>query len=157
MATTTGTNVRFEKVIEKLMDGTIDIDNHTFGVLLLKSSATIDSVNDEFVTDVIGVAGADEVDSGGYARQNLSNVQWIGTGSGGQMKFDADNPVWTATGTSITSHYWVLYDNDAAFTDDTDKPVLAYGYLDQTPLDVVTAVGNTLTLNVNASGFFTVG
>lgn len=154
MATTTGTNNLYDRVKEKLLDGTIDLDDHTFAVMLLTNAYTPDQANDEFVADISG----SETSGGGYARQNLTSVSWIPSGGANrQMKFDAANPQWAASGGSITARYWALFDNDAGFGSDAVRPLLAYGLLDDSVQDVVTTDGNTLTLNVNANGFFTVG
>lgn len=152
MATTTGTNVLYDKVKKKLLDGTIDLDDDTFQVMLLTNAYTPDQAAHEHVDDVV----ANEVSGGGYTRQTLAAVQWVVSGgANGQMKFDSANPQWAATGTSITARYWALFKDDAG--GDTTSPLIAYGLLDDTPADVVTTDGNTLTLNVNANGYFTVG
>lgn len=149
MATTTGTNTLYDKVKEYLMDGTIDLDDHTFIVLLTTNVYVPDKANHSVLADITG-----EVSGSGYARQTLTGVQWvISGGANGEMKFDADNPQWSAVGGSITARYWVLYDD----TPTTPlKPLIAYGLLDDTNQDVITTDGNTLTLNINANGFFTV-
>jgi len=150
MATTTGTNNLYDLVKEKLMDGTIDLDNDTFQVLLTTSAYTPNQATHDFVDDI-----TNEVTGNGYARQTLTSVQWVTSGgANGQMKFDAANPVWTASGGSIVARYWVLFKNTGS---DATSPLMAYGLLDDTPADVTTTDGNTLTLNVNANGFFTVG
>lgn len=150
MATTTGTNNLYHHVKEYLMDGTIDLDTDTFQVLLASASYTPDAALHNFVDDV-----TNEVSGNGYARQTLSNVQWTTSGGANrQMKFDADNPVWTAAGGAINANWWVLFKNTGS---DATSPLIAYGLLDDTPAPVITTDGNTLTLNVNANGFFTVG
>lgn len=152
MATTTGTNNLYDKVKEKLMDGTIDLDTDTFQVMLLTNAYTPNQATDEFVSTIV----ANEVTGGGYVRQTLTAVQWIVSGgANGQMKFDSANPQWAASGGSIVARYWVLFKDDAG--GDASSPLLAYGLLDDTPADVTTTDGNTLTLNVNANGYFTVG
>lgn len=154
MATTTGTNNLYDKVKEKLLDGTIDLDDHAFQVMLLTNAYTPNQSTHEFVADIV----ANEVSGGGYTRQTLTAVTWVlSGGANGQMKFDSANPAWNATGASITARYWALFDNDVGFASDATRPLLAYGLLDDTPADVVTTDGNTLTLNVNVNGYFTVG
>lgn len=153
MATTTGTNNLYDKVKEKLLDGTIDLDDDTFQVMLLTNAYTPNQATHEFVSDIV----AQEVGGGtGYVRQTLTTVQWVVSGgANGQMKFDADNPQWAAAGGNIVARYWALFKDDVG--GDTTSPLLAYGLLDDTPADVTTTDGNTLTLNVNVNGFFTVG
>lgn len=57
------------------------------------------------------------------------------------------DPVWTASGGSITARFAVLYE--------VAGNVLCYALLDATPADVTATDGNTLTVAKNASGIFT--
>lgn len=59
----------------------------------------------------------------------------------------ATDPVWTASGGSITARYAVIYE--------VGGNVLCYALLDATPADVTATSGNTLTVAANASGVFT--
>jgi hypothetical protein len=72
------------------------------------------------------------------------------TASTGTLTFTGANPTWTATGGSIVARYAVLYSDTA-----TNKDLICYCILDATPTDVTTTSGNTLTINMNASGIFT--
>lgn len=57
------------------------------------------------------------------------------------------NATWTASGGSITARYAVIYE--------VGGNVLAYCLLDSTPADVTATDGNTLTVQIHASGVFT--
>ena len=57
------------------------------------------------------------------------------------------NPVWTASGGSITARFAVIYE--------VAGNVLCYALLDSGPADVTATDGNTLTVQANASGVFT--
>lgn len=152
MATTTGTCTVFDSVKNWLGDNSIDLSTNAFGVLLLNSTLEPNRATDTMVSDV----SANEISGNGYARQILTNVSWTTSGgANGQMMLDADDPVWTASGGSIVCRWWVLYDNTPGT--DATRNLIAYGLLDDTPADVTTTDGNTLTLNVNSLGFFTVG
>jgi hypothetical protein len=70
--------------------------------------------------------------------------------STGTVTFDVADPSWTATGGNIVARFAVLY-NDSA----TNKDLIAYCILDSTPADVTCTTGNTLTININAAGVFT--
>lgn len=144
MATTTGTFVWYNKGKKNLGD-TIDIGSDAFAVLLTTSTYTPAQTH-EFVSDI-----TNEVTGNGYSRKVLSSVTW--TEADGTVTFDSDDPVWTASGGSIVARYWILFDNTPAT--DAGKQLLAYGLLDDTPADVTTTDGNTLTYNVPASGWFT--
>ena len=57
------------------------------------------------------------------------------------------DPVWTASGGSITARFAVIYE--------VSGRVLCYATLDSTPADVTATDGNTFTVAANASGLFT--
>ena len=154
MATTTGSNNVYDNVKEYIGDGSIDMDNNAFGVMLLSSTYPESQSAHDFVDDVVTW----EISGNNYSRQILATVQWIETGNGnGQMKLTSANPVWNAIGGSITAHYWVLY-HDTPGSDAT-RHVIAYGFVDASSggQDVVTTDGNSLTLNVPTDGYFTLG
>lgn len=65
------------------------------------------------------------------------------------VTFDiATDPVWTASGGSITARYAVIYE--------VGGRVFCYCLLDSTPADVTATAGNTLTVAAHASGVGTV-
>lgn len=63
------------------------------------------------------------------------------------VTFDSTDAVWTASGGSITARFAVIYE--------VGGNVLAYCLLDSTPADVTATDGNTLTVQIHASGVFT--
>ena len=81
----------------------------------------------------------------------LAGVSW--GQSGGTATFDANDTVWTASGGSIVSRRAVIR-VVGTFNSQVD-PLIASILLDTTPADVTTTTGNTLTLQWNASGLFT--
>ena len=64
--------------------------------------------------------------------------------------YTAASVVWTAGSATIVCRYGVIY---CVATSD----ILCYCTLDSTPADITIATGNTLTINPNASGVFTLG
>lgn len=140
MATTTMTWEWYDHVSERSGDGGIDWDNDTFQVTLHTSAYTFDS------TDTASADLTNEVSGNGYAAQNLASVTYNRTGS--TTTFDSANPVFTASGGSIVARRFVI-------TDTTNDLLIASGLLDDTPADVTTTDGNTLTLSVAATGWFT--
>lgn len=136
----------YESFREYLGDGTIDLDTHTFKVLLTSSSYTPSAGTHTVKADVTNeLATANGYTAGGAT---LGTVTW--TRSGGTVTFDAADTVWTASGGSITARYAVIYDDTAA-----SDELVAYILLDTSPADVTATTGNTLTLAWNASGIFT--
>lgn len=130
---------------EYVADGTIDLDTHTFKVMLTSSSYT-PSASHTVKADVTNeLSTANGYTAGGAT---LGSVNW--GHSGGTATFDAADTVWTASGGSIAARYAVIYDDTAA-----NDELVAYILLDTTPADVTATAGNTLTLQWNASGIFT--
>lgn len=89
----------------------------------------------------------------GYTNTGLAlgSITW--GQSGGTATFDAADSVWTASGGSIVARRAVIR-AVGTFNAQVD-PLLASILLDTTPADVTTTTGNTLTLQWNASGIFT--
>lgn len=140
MATTTATFNWYNHVSERAGDGGIDWDNDSFEWLLTTSTHT-PAATDTVIGDI-----DNELSGSGYARVTAAGVSF--TRSGSTTTFDADNPVWTASGGSIVHRNWHLYDTTALL-------LIAWGLSDDTPADVTTSDGNTYTLTLNASGLFT--
>jgi len=144
MATTTGSFNFYNTFREYMADGTMDLDTDVFTILLTTSTYTPNAETHTVLADI-----TNEVTGNGYARINLANVAW--TRSTVTVTFDSDDPVWTAAGGSIVAHYWVIFDNTPSSPLD---PLVAYGYLDNSPADVTTTDTNTLTIQLTASGWF---
>jgi hypothetical protein len=148
MATTAASFNFYTNFKKNIGNGVIDLDTHTFKLALCTSSYTPNASTHEFydvsITNELTTANGYTV--GGVA---LGSVTW--TLSGGNFVFDSDDPTWTASGTGITARYWILYDD----TPVSSKPLVAYGYLDNTPADVTASAGNTLEYIVPATGWFT--
>ena len=130
---------------EYIGDNTIDLDNDTFVCDLVTSAYTPSLSTHTAKSDL----GANIVSGNGYASDTLV-VTWVQ--SGGTVTFDSDDATYTASGGSITARYAVIWD------DTTTSPVdalLCYSLLDNAPADVSVTDGNTLTVQMNASGVFT--
>lgn len=141
-----GTFTLYDHVAEHIADGTIDLDGHTFKLMLVDDGYTPNAAHDEYedVSD-------DEIANGaGYTTGGaaLTSVTWGQTG--GVATFDSDPVVWTATGGPITARYAILFDDSV-----TGDPLIGYFLLDATPADVTVTDGNTLTVSPHASnGWF---
>jgi hypothetical protein len=119
----------------KMLQGLIDYDSHTFKVALFTSSSNANTLtgSDELADITNQVAGAN-----GYT-----------TGTPSAPFVDVSNPVWTASGGSITARFAVLYDDTVS-----GDPLIAVCLLDTTPADVTATDGNTFTIAVAAGGVF---
>ena len=133
---------------EYIGDSTIDLDGHTFTAQLHSSSYTPDLNSHTVRADLTNeLATANGYTAGGA---NLGSVTWVN--SSGTVTFDSADVQWTASGGSITARFSVIYDNTPASPLD---PLLCYALLDTTPADVTATAGNTFTVQMNASGIFT--
>lgn len=136
----------YDSFLEFMGDNTIDMDGDTFKVALYTSAsnaATITNGDKAALTNE--VANANGYTTGG---NTLASVTWSQTS--GTVTFDSADTVWTASGGSIVSHFAVIYSD----TSITDK-LVAFSLLDNTPGDITVTDGNTLTIQMNASGIFT--
>jgi len=119
----------------------IDRDNDTYEVRLYTSASNI-------ATTSVGDAttATNEVSGNGYAAQALTGT-W--TQAGPISTFDGNDVSFTASGGSIVARY-------AAVINTTLTPdlVVAHCLLDNTPADVTVTDGNSLNVNMNASGIF---
>jgi hypothetical protein len=138
----------YNRAIRKLGAGTIALPG-AVRVALVGSAGN-------FATRTLSLFGSqsDQVTEGnGYSSSGkaLASEVWTAGASAGQIKFDAADPVWTATGGAINSiKACVLFMSAASAA---NCHVLARASLTSTAFNL--ASGNTLTLQFNSSGVFT--
>ena len=138
------------KIKEYIGDGTVDLDTHTFKCGLALSTSNIATASiDGYAAVTNEHANANGYTTGGQA---LTSVTWVE--ASGTITFDSADVTWTASGGSITSRYGFIYDDTV--TTPVADPVVCHSLLDTTPADVTATSGNTLTIQMNASGIFTV-
>lgn len=124
----------------KLLDGTFDIDSDTFKMALFQSTSNIGASSTTYAGLTDEVANANGYTTGGKTlTMSLSGTTTV--------TVDCDDQVWTASGGAITARFAVIYE--------VSGRVLCYCLLDSTPADVTATDGNTLTVQINASGIFT--
>jgi hypothetical protein len=144
----------YEFAKEYLADGTHDVDDTTnWKMALFLSTSNADTLGG--TNDVYGDLTNEHANANGYTTGGVaigSGVTWTET-AGGTMTFDCSDGVWTATGGSITARFAVIYRD--ATVNGIVKPLLCVCLLDTTPADVTATDGNTLTVQINASGVFT--
>lgn len=124
-----------------LLNGTFDLDTDSFKVALFQSTSNIGAGSTTYAGLTNEVANGNGYTTGGIAvTLTLSGTTTV------TVDFATD-PVWTASGGSITARFAVLYE--------VSGNVLCYCLLDNTPADVTATDTNTLTVAANASGVFT--
>lgn len=131
--------------IEKLAEG-VNLESDDFVVGLTTSSYTPDAATHDELADI-----TNELSGSGYSRQTILAANSTYTNSSGTCTFDAPDVVFTASGGSLVARYAFIYDDTVA-----GDPLVAYILLDTTPANVTVTDGNTLTLQWNASGIFTI-
>ncbi|WP_195168403.1 hypothetical protein [Mycobacteroides abscessus] len=116
-----------------LLNGTFDIDSDTWRVALVTSLSNIGSSTTTWAGVTNEVAQANGYTTGGVA------VTLTLSGTTSVTASFSTNPTWTASGGSITARWAVLYE--------LGGNVLCYVLLDNTPADVTTTNGNSLTID----------
>ena len=125
-----------------LLNGTFDLDTDTFLMALFLSTSNLGAAT----TTYAGVTNA-HANANGYTTGGISLGTLDLTGTTTVKVDDTTDPVWTASGGSITARFAAIYK--------TGSNVLCYCLLDSTPGDVTATSGNTLTVAINAAGIFT--
>lgn len=138
----------YDVFLEQLGNELHDFDVDTIKVALFTSTYSPDTANDVSLSALSGeLAGGNGYTAGGQA---LTTVTW--NAATGTLTFDSDNPAWTASGGDLIFRYAVIYNSSAGGTND----LICYSLLDNTPDDITVTDGNTFTLEMNASGIFTI-
>jgi len=143
-------SITFYQTFRKwLGDGTFDLDANTFKVTLHTSTYTPNAATQSVYADLTNeLATANGYTNGGAT---LGSVTW--TQSGATITFDAADTVWNVITANLVSRYAVIR---ATGTLNTHvDPLVAYILMDTTPADITVTPGNSLTLQWNASGIFT--
>lgn len=141
----------YEKAKLYLADGTFDLDLNTNWKMALALSTS--NANDlTLAAPIYANLTNEHSNANGYTTGGVAiTPTW--TNASGTETFDAADPVWTASGGSIVARFAVIYKDATVNT--IVKPLLAVCLLDTAPADVTTTTGNTLTIQLNASGIFT--
>ncbi|MCI0549649.1 MAG: hypothetical protein L0287_01705 [Anaerolineae bacterium] len=125
----------------RLLNGTFDIDTDSFKCALFLSTSNIGAASTTYAGVTNEHAAANGYSTGGIAvTHTLSGTTTV------TVDWSTD-PVWTASGGSITARFAVIYE--------VSGDVLCYCLLDNTPADVTATDGNTLTVAAHTSGIFT--
>lgn len=124
-----------------LINGTFDLDTDSFKCALFLSTSNIGASS----TTYAGVTN-EHSNANGYTTGGIAVTLTLSGTTTVTVDIQTD-PVWTASGGSITARFAVIYE--------VSGRVLCYCLLDSTPADVTATTGNTLTVAANASGVFT--
>lgn len=141
-----------DKVKEYVGNQVINFDTDSFYMILCASGSNVHTA----ATDAYSTVTSELATQFGYTQGNdagnaCSNPSWAE--SGGTVTFDCDDVVWTASGGSITARFAGIFDDTVASP--VTDPVICSSLLDTTPDDVTASDGNTFTVQISASGVFT--
>lgn len=130
-----------------IANGEIDFDAHSFKIALFLSTSNCDTLS-----GTTGIANLTNQVATNYGyTQNTKAVTLTTSNNSGTITVDeTSNPVWSASGGSITARFAVIYDDTHA-----SKQAICVCILDVSPADVTATTGNTLTITQSASGLFT--
>jgi hypothetical protein len=116
-----------------LLNGTWDMDTDSFKCALFLSTSNIGATS----TTYAGVTN-EHSNANGYTTGGIA-VLFTLAGTTSVTASFTSNPVWTASGGSITARFAVIYE--------VGGNVVCYCLLDSTPADVTATSGNTLTID----------
>ena len=123
-----------------LLNGTFDIDSDTWKMALFLSTSNLGAASTTYAGVTAEHAAANGYTTGGVAvTLSLSGTTTVTA--------DSTDATWTASGGSIVARFACIYE--------VAGNVLCYCLLDSTPADVTVTTGNVLTVQIHASGVFT--
>lgn len=134
----------YNKAKKYIGNGTIQLGTAAFKMKLTTSASNASTFTLSTFASITNEIGT----SGGYTTggKALASMVWTTGASAKQMKFDADDLIWTATGGPLTNvKYGVIGVSGGK--------ALCWSKLSTSQFTVT--AGNTLTVQFNASGVFT--
>lgn len=135
--------VLYNNAKKQMMKGLVDLDSDVVRAYLYKSSS-----NASTTTLILLGSATNAVSGGGYTgAKSLTSIAI--TLSGDAAKFDAADPIYTASGANITS---IMYLVIASSHSGVGNTVVCWSKL-STAVFTVTS-GNTLTVQFSSSGIF---
>ena len=144
-----GSYTIYNEAKKYLNTGQIDLDTNTIYDALYKSSSNASTYTLSNASELTNV-----VDASGYTgAKPLGNPIVTAGASAKQIKFDADDSVFTASGTAITSIMYSVLRVGTSAADATGM-LLAWAKLSTAAFSV--SSGNTLTNTYNALGIFVI-
>jgi hypothetical protein len=141
----------YNKAKKKIGNTTINLAATTFRIALFQSAAT--SPASLSTLSLLSQISNQVAEGNGYSSSGkaLTSEVWTAGASDSQYKFDVSDVVWTGTGGSIANIKYAVIFLSAASAGGCH--VLCYSQLTSTPFTL--ASGNTLTIQMNASGVLT--
>ena len=140
----------YNKFKEYLGDGNIDLDTDAFKLALYLSTSNAATLTLDEKADLTN----EHATANGYPATGVAITSPTWVEAAGTITFDFADPQFTASGGSIVARFAVVYDDTTAGAPPTDA-LVGVSLMDNAPADVTVTDGNTLTIQINASGMFT--
>ena len=137
----------YAKAKEALWKGEIDLDTHEFRINLYLSTSNCDTLT---AHDALADLTNQVATNFGYTQDTKAVTISVSESGGTTTVDETTNPMWSASGGSITGRHAVIYDHTHA-----NKIPVCTCLLDTAPADVTATDGNTFTVTMNVSGLFT--
>lgn len=137
----------YDTAKQKLLQGLLDHDGHTFKCALFLSTSNCDTATHDELADLTN----QHANGNGYTTGGATITNLVITQASGTTTWDFDNIAWTATGGSIIARFAVIYDDTVA-----GDPLIARCLLDTTPADATATDGNPFTISISSSGVFNI-
>jgi hypothetical protein len=137
----------FDRAKHYIGDGTIPLSGGIFRLSLHRTSASANLVGNITIFSSVG----EQCSGGGYVAQTLASHTWTAGASAGQQRFDAADPVFTASASTLSAVRYAVIRLSSGST--TSGLLLCYAALSTSEFNIST--GNTLTLQLAATGIFT--
>lgn len=146
-----GAWVVHDSIKEYMGNKVVDFDADSFKINLYTSASDIATTTENAIASITNQVAT----ANGYTQNTeaINSPTW--TASGATITFDwaGADPAWTASGGTIVGRFAGIYDDTVAAP--VVDPLVCHCLLDSTPADVTVNDGNTLTIQANASGVFT--
>jgi hypothetical protein len=143
----------YEIAKEQIATGVMDLDTNAFRINLYLSTSNANTLTKGTIANMGNITN--EVATNYGYTQGAKTCTLSVAESGGTVTVDeTTNPVWTASGGSITARFAVIY----KYVDGTpaNNTPLCVCKLDSADADVTATSGNTFTITMNGSGIFTI-
>lgn len=134
----------------KLVDGTFDLDGHTWKAALVTQTWTPSATYTGTSTSArySDIGGAEVANGSGYTTTGVTLTGVNLSRSGATVTWTANSAQWTSA--TITAKYIVIYSDTA-----TNKDLLGFMDLETTNAAGISSTNGNFTINWNASGIFT--
>ena len=139
----------YESAKLAILNKEVDFDTDSFKINLYLSTSNANTLTAATIAQLSDITNQVATNYG-YTQNDKAVTITVANSSGTVTIDETTNPVWTASGGSITARFAVIYDDTHA----SDLPICVC-LLDTAPADVTATTGNTLTITQSASGLFT--